>query len=52
MKSTLLWYIPLVSDEVNNLVNLSDEVHTETQTQNEFIFSYFQMKCSDSDIPP
>ena len=31
---------------------VSDEVHTETQTWNEEMSSYFQMKCSDSDIPP
>ena len=32
----------------------SDEVHTETQTRNKEMSSYFQMKCSDklSDIPP
>ena len=33
---------------------VSDEVHTETQTQNEEMSSYFQMACPDkvSDIPP
>ena len=31
---------------------VSDEVQTETQTQNEEKSSYFQMKCPDSDIPP
>ena len=33
---------------------VSDEVHTETQTWNEEMSSYFQMKCSDklSDITP
>ena len=40
MKCTLRSDIPpSVSDEVNNSFNFSDEVHTETQTQNEFIFS-------------
>ena len=38
---------PPVSDEVNNLVNFSDEVHTETQSRNEFIFSdeVFMCRC-------
>ena len=36
---TEIRYTPLGSDEVNNSVNFSDEVHNETQTRNEFIFS-------------
>ena len=39
MSSNFRWFTPLHSDEVNNLVNFSDEVHTEIQIWNEFIFS-------------